>query len=99
MGPSGQQLGDILQQSMDHFMNSAQATQGTPASQQFLQNLRVIKGSDIVEQHDCQVCFEKFKDADDIHKLPCKHLYHASCITPWFQTHDTCPVCRMKMPS
>jgi len=34
---------------MDQFMNSAQSTQGTPASTKFMENLKMIKGSDIVE--------------------------------------------------
>jgi len=91
-------IGNILQQSINEFMNSAQATDGTPASKEFLDGLRQIRGSDIRDVKDCQVCFEKFKDEDYINKLPCKHLYHRDCISPWFQTHDTCPVCREFMP-
>ena len=38
---------------MDQFMNSAQSTEGTPASTKFMENLKMIKGSDIVEPKDC----------------------------------------------
>lgn len=77
-------------------MNSAQATRGTPASQNFLNNMnkKQIRGSDLVDTKECQICLEKFKDEDKICKLPCKHLYHKECIYPWFEQHNTCPVCR-----
>lgn len=31
--------------------------------------------------------------------LPCKHLFHESCISQWFITRDTCPVCRLRATS
>ena len=96
---NGGNIADVLQQSLDSFMNSGQSTQGTPATAEFIQNLKKIKGHEIVEAKDCQVCFEKFKDEDTVNKLPCKHLFHTDCINPWFQGHNTCPVCRMEMPN
>lgn len=26
--------------------------------------------------------------------LDCQHLFHRECILPWFERHDTCPICR-----
>ena len=79
-------------------MNQANGNQGQPVSEAFLSKLKVIKGSDIVESKDCQICMEKFQDDDLIYKLPCKHLFHKDCILPWFRGHNTCPVCRTEMP-
>ena len=28
-------------------------------------------------------------------KLPCNHIFHASCLRSWFQRQQTCPTCRM----
>ncbi|KAG7157480.1 E3 ubiquitin-protein ligase synoviolin-like 2 [Homarus americanus] len=28
-------------------------------------------------------------------KLPCGHIFHASCLRSWFQRQQTCPTCRM----
>ena len=96
---ANQQLNQVIQDSIEQFMESGMASEGTPAAQQFLSRLRTIRGSDLVDLKDCQVCFEKFVDDDKILKLPCKHLYHKDCIEPWFRTHNTCPVCRQEMPS
>lgn len=34
----------------------------------------------------CSVCLERFKASSDVRVLPCKHVYHTSCIDLWF--HD-----------
>jgi hypothetical protein len=31
-------------------------------------------------------------------KLQCNHYFHIDCITPWFKSHVTCPVCRSEIP-
>lgn len=31
----------------------------------------------------CSVCTEDFYESDDIRVLPCRHIYHRSCIDPW----------------
>uniref|UniRef100_H2ZDK5 RING-type E3 ubiquitin transferase n=1 Tax=Ciona savignyi TaxID=51511 RepID=H2ZDK5_CIOSA len=28
-------------------------------------------------------------------KLPCSHVFHASCLRSWFQRQQTCPTCRL----
>eukprot|EP00043_Microstomoeca_roanoka_P016977 m.176008 g.176008 ORF g.176008 m.176008 type:complete len:647 (+) comp16552_c16_seq2:702-2642(+) len=51
-------------------------------------------------QTTCPVCL------DDLHsdtapcsllRLPCHHVYHYRCLTPWFQLHYTCPVCKFNI--
>lgn len=31
----------------------------------------------------CPVCLLKFKRKEKLHQMPCKHLFHSSCILPW----------------
>ena len=42
----------------------------------------------------CPVCQDEFADGDDWIQMPCKHFYHADCLTPWLKEHNTCPTCR-----
>ncbi|BAU02406.1 hypothetical protein VIGAN_11192900 [Vigna angularis var. angularis] len=44
----------------------------------------------------CAVCKDQISLFDaEAKQLPCKHLYHAGCITPWLDLHASCPLCRL----
>eukprot|EP01017_Pseudomicrothorax_dubius_P019074 TRINITY_DN2100_c0_g1_i2.p2 TRINITY_DN2100_c0_g1~~TRINITY_DN2100_c0_g1_i2.p2 ORF type:complete len:108 (-),score=9.27 TRINITY_DN2100_c0_g1_i2:193-516(-) len=43
---------------------------------------------------ECSVCTNIIKKDDYIHLLPCRHMFHSSCIKPWFADNTTCPNCR-----
>lgn len=49
--------------------------------------------------HDetCPVCLSAFRNRENIITLPCKHNYHASCITRWLKIDKTCPVCKYEV--
>ena len=37
-------------------------------------------------------------DAEEVLEMPCKHQFHADCITPWLKMHSNrCPVCRYEL--
>jgi hypothetical protein len=45
----------------------------------------------------CAVCqgYDRRKNADAFHELPCNHSFHHSCLMRWLhQNHPLCPVCR-----
>ena len=44
--------------------------------------------------HDCVICFEEIENSSDLIKTPCGHTFHNACLTPWFMSKDTCPMCR-----
>ncbi|XP_005858809.1 PREDICTED: E3 ubiquitin-protein ligase RNF149 [Myotis brandtii] len=52
------------------------------------------KGID-VDAENCAVCIENFKVKDIIRILPCKHIFHRTCIDPWLLDHHTCPMCKL----
>ncbi|CAI2349092.1 unnamed protein product [Caenorhabditis sp. 36 PRJEB53466] len=45
-------------------------------------------------QSDCAVCLDPYQLQDVVRLLPCKHIYHKSCIDPWLLEHRTCPMCK-----
>nr|XP_060613847.1 E3 ubiquitin-protein ligase RNF115 [Anolis sagrei ordinatus] len=46
---------------------------------------------------ECPVCKEDYTLAEQVRQLPCNHFFHSSCIVPWLEMHDTCPVCRKSL--
>ena len=45
----------------------------------------------------CAVCKDQIALDAEAKQLPCKHLYHADCITPWLELHASCPLCRLRL--
>ncbi|KAE9621463.1 hypothetical protein Lal_00042069 [Lupinus albus] len=45
----------------------------------------------------CAVCKDDIAVNDNAKILPCNHLYHSDCITPWLLSHDSCPLCRFRV--
>lgn len=43
----------------------------------------------------CAICIERYRVADVVRALPCRHEFHKSCIDPWLLDHRTCPMCKM----
>ncbi|EES13976.1 hypothetical protein SORBI_3007G152200 [Sorghum bicolor] len=46
----------------------------------------------------CAICKDDLPLASEARKLPCAHLYHSLCIVTWLQMHNSCPVCRFRIP-
>ena len=42
----------------------------------------------------CPICMEHFEAGCIVRELPCKHIFHDSCVLKWFVKDDTCPKCR-----
>ncbi|GMT19224.1 hypothetical protein PFISCL1PPCAC_10521, partial [Pristionchus fissidentatus] len=52
-----------------------------------------IKAGDA--EGDCAICIDPYMVGDIVRILPCKHLYHKTCIDPWLLDHRTCPMCKV----
>lgn len=45
----------------------------------------------------CSVCRDRLVMFDEVTTLRCNHQFHHSCISPWAQQHNECPMCRQGM--
>ncbi|XP_043918217.1 RING finger protein 150 [Protopterus annectens] len=62
--------------------------------------VRTIKKGDKEMEPDfdnCAVCIEGYKANDIVRILPCRHLFHKTCVDPWLLDHRTCPMCKMNI--
>ncbi|ELT95899.1 hypothetical protein CAPTEDRAFT_227655 [Capitella teleta] len=60
--------------------------------------VRTIKNGDKETDSDfdqCAVCIESYRASDVIRILPCKHMFHKSCVDPWLIEQRSCPMCKL----
>ena len=83
------------------FGNMGNIDPGNPIDPEILRNLPENKIHDPSkldpEKKNCVICLEDFREGDDIIILPCIHVFHKTCITDWFHTHNDCPICKYKL--
>eukprot|EP01134_Creolimax_fragrantissima_P000716 CFRG0716T1 len=54
-----------------------------------------VKPEEIKAYDDqCAICRDEMMNAK---KLPCGHMYHASCLRSWLEHHGSCPTCRLSL--
>jgi len=58
---------------------------------------------DASDCESCAVCLDGFEAGQCVQQLPeCKHVFHARCITRWFEecgSKPVCPICRVSHPT
>ncbi|CAH8313267.1 unnamed protein product [Eruca vesicaria subsp. sativa] len=81
------------------FDNEAGIRGNPPASKSVIEDLPVVEVA--LEEGDmvCAVCKDEMVLEEEVKRLPCRHLYHGECITPWLGIRNTCPVCRFELPT
>eukprot|EP00756_Hemistasia_phaeocysticola_P013647 Hpha_TRINITY_DN15292_c8_g9::TRINITY_DN15292_c8_g9_i1::g.68358::m.68358 len=45
----------------------------------------------------CAVCQDEMQEGDEYVQMPCGHLFHNDCISPWLARHNSCPTCRHEL--
>ncbi|KAL7687386.1 putative Zinc finger, RING-type, kelch-type beta propeller [Plasmopara halstedii] len=49
----------------------------------------------LIENEDiCPICLIDFEDGEDVRNLPCKHIFHVTCIDEWLKRNTSCPMCK-----
>merc|ERR550514_2231624 len=98
------QLETSLTASMDHAPDGKCPTQASFLKQLPSLELReeeIKKRSELDPadpRRSCAICREGFGVGDGLRRLPCGHEFHGDCVVPWLQVHNTCPVCRWRLP-
>jgi len=49
------------------------------------------------EEDECSICMEPARDNAVLTR--CNHRFHSACVTPWLNSHRTCPMCRNTNPT
>ncbi|CAD5215968.1 unnamed protein product [Bursaphelenchus okinawaensis] len=53
-----------------------------------------VKVGDKELDSDCPVCIDPYRAGDIVRMLPCRHVFHKTCVDPWLLEHRTCPMCK-----
>lgn len=84
-------LDDLIRHASFPFGASKSAIQALPD---------VFPADDFSSSWACAVCMDDEIDAKDGAKqLPCEHIFHTHCIISWLELHNSCPLCRYKLPT
>ncbi|KAJ3382293.1 hypothetical protein HDU92_004861 [Lobulomyces angularis] len=92
MGPRG--FDDIITSLMEQA-NAANAP--PPATEEQIVALPQFPIVKTENNKDCTICQEEYSDNEVVSEMPCKHVFHPSCIEYWLKINGTCPVCRFSL--
>ncbi|XP_034152356.1 E3 ubiquitin-protein ligase RNF181 isoform X3 [Esox lucius] len=72
-----------------------------PAAKTAVQTLPVviIAPEQVDKGLKCPVCLLEFEEQETVREMPCKHLFHSGCILPWLGKTNSCPLCRLELPT
>ena len=45
----------------------------------------------------CNICYEDFKNNQNVYSLPCHHLFHLHCLNKEIKYRQKCPICRNEL--
>ncbi len=52
------------------------------------------------QARDCAVCCEGLETSERVVQIPgCGHVFHEGCAMTWLESHNTCPSCRLELPT
>ncbi|AED96704.1 putative transcription factor C2H2 family [Arabidopsis thaliana] len=52
----------------------------------------------VTDDPECCICLAKYKDKEEVRKLPCSHKFHSKCVDQWLRIISCCPLCKQDLP-
>ena len=63
-----------------------------------LTKIRFKKSSSFNENREsCIICYQDFKNNQNVYSLPCSHLFHIRCLNTEIKYRQKCPLCRAEL--
>ena len=53
----------------------------------------VIFKKNFLNESNCGICRDDFKDGETVKVLKCQHLFHRECLGQWLISNKKCPIC------
>jgi hypothetical protein len=50
--------------------------------------------SEPTSQSSCMICLGDFQAGEEYRRLPCRHVFHSSCVEEWLRRCTDCPICK-----
>jgi len=86
-------LDETFVESARRILQLGAVANGERLSEEEIQKLPKARFEE-VEQQTCSICLEGYLQGEILTALRCKHFFHTSCVTRWFQRSTQCPLCR-----
>ena len=81
-----------------HFLTDLSIRRKVPESASHKGDEEYAVGANCKAGDPCSICHTEFAVDEEVSQLPCEHCFHESCIKPWLEVQNTCPICRAVLP-
>ncbi|CAN8326028.1 unnamed protein product [Cochlearia groenlandica] len=51
----------------------------------------------VANEPECCICLAKYKEKEEVRKLPCSHRFHLKCVDQWLRIISSCPLCKQDL--
>ena len=89
-------IGAELQLEFERLFSHADGRKQPPAARHIIGNLPSTNNFEHGET--CSICLKEYR-LDFTKALPCHHKFCVNCIIQWLKIVNSCPVCRVELPT